>query len=137
MFSRWIKIIFVLTSLLNFKGFAQELMPEHGAWTFLYQKDSVIAYFIWYTKADNLNDGVVVKLVNKNNFEVNYKFDLIFLSDTLKHIINLKGNLKPHETKTGSSQGLFFVPFKNGLSISDVGIHDFIIIPYSKNCRNE
>ena len=52
-------------------------MPEHGAWTFLYQTDSVTVYFIWYAKADNKNDGVVIKLVNKNNIRVNYNFDLI------------------------------------------------------------
>ncbi|MCL5030291.1 MAG: hypothetical protein M1480_14865 [Bacteroidetes bacterium] len=132
MFSRWIKFIFVLAFLLHTKSFTQELMPEHGPWTFLFQKDSVTAYFIWYAKADNKNDGVVVKLVNLNNFKVNYKFDLIFLSDTLKHIIKVEGILKPNETKTGSSQGLFWVPFKNGNSISDVGIHGFTIVPNSK-----
>ncbi len=133
MFGQWIKIIFILALLLNLKSLAQELMPEHGAWTFLYQKDSVAAYFIWYEKADNQNDGVVVKLVNQNNFKVNYNFDLIFLADTLKHTVNVNGVLNPNEIKTGSTQGLFWVPFKNAISISDIGVYNFTVIRNLKN----
>ncbi len=131
------KFIFILAFLFTLQSFAQELMPEHGPWTFLFQKDSVDAYFICYAKADNHNDGIVVKLVNKNNFKVNYKFDLIFLSDTLKHVVKVAGYLRSKETKTGSTEGLFWVPFKNGNSISDVGIHDFQVIHDTKESQLE
>ena len=111
---------------------AQEFAPLHGPWTFLIKKDSVEAYFIYYTRADNTNDGVVIKLVNNNDYAVKYNFNAVFRSDTAEVENYAEGYLKANEIKTGSKEGLFFIPFKDGNSILEVGITRFRITRINK-----
>ena len=133
----FIKCKLILLTILVFSVniYSQEAAPLNGPWTLLINKDSVYAYFIYYTHADNHNHGIVLKLVNKNKFSINYRFDLIFLSDTLSHSEKVEGILKPNEIKTGSTEGLFWIPFRNGKSISDVGIKNFKITRGNKSIK--
>ena len=37
--------------------------------------------FLFYSEADNINNGVVIKLFNSNDFPIDYRFTLIFRSN--------------------------------------------------------
>ncbi len=79
--------------------------------------------FIFYSEGDGIeNNGVVIFLENKNEFSIKYKFKLIFRADTLDHSENVEGFLKPGKKITGSTAGLFWIPFKDKRTITQVGI---------------
>ena len=91
-------------------------------WKTLFNAEGFKVSFIFYSNADNYHDGVVIKVHNKNNRSISYRFQLIFRSDTVDNNALVEGSLKPGETKTGSNSHLFWVPFKDGKTISEVGI---------------
>jgi hypothetical protein len=93
-----------------------------NVWTQLIDRDGVNISFIFYSKADSYHNGVVVKLINKNNHEVEYSFILIFRSEDEDKSVAAAGKLQPEEIKTGSNNNLFWVPFKNNKQILEVGI---------------
>lgn len=97
-------------------------------WKTLYNANGFNVAFIFYSNADSYHDGIVVKVHNKNNGSIKYSFELIFRSDSLDKKTTVEGILKPGEIKTGSNSKLFWVPFKDGKTISEVGI---------KGCRIE
>ncbi len=111
---------------------AQQDTTVLNPWTTLYKSDGVEASFIYYGQSAKNSDGVVVKMRNFNDYGVDYNFVLIFRSDTLVKQESVSGNLKAHEIKTGSSEGLFWMPFSRGTWISEVGVRSFKIIRRGK-----
>ena len=96
-------------------------------WQLLINKQGVRVDFIFYSKGDNYNNGVVIKISNMNDYSVNFNFTLIFRSGTYEKPETVSGLLLPGEAKTGSEEGLFYIPFKDGRSISEIGISDFSV----------
>ena len=94
-------------------------------WQLLIDKYGIRIDFIFYNKADNYNNGIVIKISNMNDYNVNYYFILVFRSENYEKPVEVTGLLLPGEIKTGSSAGLFFIPFKDSRSISEIGIRDF------------
>lgn len=94
-------------------------------WKELANKNGLFVEFLFYSEADNTNNGVVVKLENKNNYRIHYAFDLIFRSadaDTTQFVTGIMLN---NQVKTGSNDNLFWVPFKDGRFIGEVGLTNF------------
>lgn len=106
-----------------YSSFAQ--VPE-SPWTTVATLDSVEVSYIMYRKADNENNGVVVKLVNRRPSAVGYRFTIIFRStDGGEEAHKASGILGSLEMKTGESSGLFWIPFKDGSQLAEVGIRGF------------
>jgi len=91
-------------------------------WKKLVEENNCKVSFIFYKKADNYNNGIVIKIENKNKFRIKYKFTIIAKTEKIKKEKFFNGILKGFETITGSSNHLFWIPKLNGLSITEVGI---------------
>ena len=60
---------------------AQAQTPKMGgewAWKPLFKHEGVEFKYIFYDEADSENGGVVVMLINHNDYTVNYEFKVIF-----------------------------------------------------------
>ncbi len=112
-----IKILVILIILIMGISFADGPMKK------IIEKDGLGIYFLFYQEGNGVeNNGVVIYLTNKNDFAINYKFQLIFRSDETENIQEVNGMLKEGERKTGSNEGLYFIPFADKRSISEVGV---------------
>ncbi len=99
-------------------------------WTPLLRQDGVAFDFILHRYGDGDNDGVVVRLINTNTYAVDYRFKMIFKTEDQVHISPaVEGRLKPGEVRTGDSAGLWWIPFKDGTAILEVGMKGFKVMP--------
>ena len=85
--------------------------------------------YIFYSKADNYNNGIVLKLTNRNDYAVSYQFKVVLRSDDREIEIPVSGELEPKKIITGENDGLFFVPFKDGTEIREVGLRAYRVKP--------
>lgn len=109
----------ILIIILSSTIYSQE---NDYPWQKILEKDGLNISFIFYSSSVRGNNGVVLKLHNKTENKLEYDFEVVFRSDTLEHSETVIGTINPHETITGSEKKLFWVPFKNGLSIGEVGV---------------
>jgi hypothetical protein len=87
------------------------------------EKDGLGIYFIFYSEGNGVeHNGVVIYLKNENDYPLSYSFVLIFRADKTEKEQEVKGELKAGEGKTGSNEGLYFIPFADKRSISEVGV---------------
>ena len=105
--------------------------PHAGAWAWrpLLTHEGIVFSYLFYRQADNENDGVVLKLDNTNAFAVQYRFRVVFRTEGAVHEEAVSGRLNPHEVKTGDAAGLFWIPFKDGRSIGEIGLRGFNVVP--------
>lgn len=97
--------------------------PWHqDAWTPIVTQEGVRIGYIFYSKADTRNNGVVLRLQNGNHYPVRYAFTIIFRGPKGKATARAEGTLQPGEMKTGEKDRLFWVPFKDGRRIGEVGL---------------
>ncbi len=120
-------LLWLLAHLLVPAAQAQDLGDADTAdlenWTKLYEEDGVRFSFIFYRKGDNQNNGVVVRIDNTNAYSVRYRFTMVFRSDTTHVVADPKtGVLAPGEMTTGSADSLWWIPFRDGREISEVGM---------------
>lgn len=99
------------------------------AWTPIVEKEGVRFSYIFYSKADNRNNGVVIRLENKNETAVRYGFTIIFRGPEGEATARAQGRLGPGEMKTGEKDGLFWIPFRDGRSIGEVGLRGIDVAP--------
>lgn len=93
-----------------------------AAWTPIVERNGVRISFIFYSEADNVNNGVVIRLRNRNDYPVGYAFTVVFRGPSAEATARAEGELGAGEMKTGESAGLFWVPFEDGSSIGEVGL---------------
>jgi hypothetical protein len=105
-----------------------KLEPEPG-WRPLLEHEGVVFRYIFYREADSVNDGLVLRLTNTNQHAVRYRFRIVFRSDEREHEELVTGRLAPREDITGDLEGLFWVPFPDGASITEVGLRGYHIAP--------
>ncbi len=122
---------------LVFGAFACSVLPAQAqdqkyggdwAWKPMLKHEGVEFKYIFYAEADNENNGVVVMLINRNDYAVTYQFKIIFRAvgaEVLKHV---SGELDAKQAKTGDTDGLFWIPFPDGRSIGEVGLRGYKII---------
>jgi hypothetical protein len=87
------------------------------------EKDGLGIYFLFYSEGNGIQDnGVVIYLKNENDYKLNYSFQLVFRAGEAEKEQQVSGILKAHERKTGSNEGLYFIPFGDKSSVSEVGV---------------
>ena len=64
----------------------------------------------------------------RTTIPIDYSFSLIFRADQTEKEQEVKGILKAGERKTGSNEGLYFIPFADKRSISEVGVTKIRVI---------
>ncbi len=100
-----------------------------SAWTPIIEHGGVAFSFIFYPYADNEHGGVVVKLVNTNDYAVDYRFEIVFRAGREEHVEAVEGFLGAGQMKTGDAAGLFWIPFRDGRSIGEVGLRGYAVVP--------
>ena len=94
-----------------------------GPFKKLYDNHGLIVSFIFYGEGDgDANNGVVIYLENKNDHNISFQFTLIFRAGAIDRVREVDGTMIPREKRTGSNDGLYFIPFEDGRSLSEVGI---------------
>ena len=89
----------------------------------LYDQNGLLVHFLFYSEGDGVNNnGVVIFLTNKNEFDITYSFTLVFRATSIDKTEGVSGYLLAGERKVGSSEGLYFIPFKDDKTITEVGI---------------
>ncbi len=87
------------------------------------EKDGLGIYFLFYSEGNGVEDnGVVIYLENKNNYAIRYTFHLIFRTEFGEKTQEVGGMLKAGERKTGSDEGLYFIPYQDKRSIIELGV---------------
>ncbi len=97
------------------------------AWKPLIKHEGVEFKYIFYDEADSENGGVVVMLINHNDYKVYYEFKIIFRAGEAEVIKHVVGVLEAKQAKTGDADGLFWIPFPDGRTISEVGLRGYKI----------
>ena len=114
---------------LTFLILSNLIIPQNNEGPFkkLYDNHGLIVSFIFYSEGDgDENNGVVIYLENKNDYNISYKFTIIFRAGATDRVRTINGTMIPREKRTGSNDELDFIPFEDGRSLSEVGI---------KNCK--
>lgn len=102
---------------------------QEDAWTPIVSHRGVDVTYIFYSEADNENNGVVLRLHNQNETPVRYDFTVIFRTPADERTAEVRGTLGPGEMKTGERDGLFWIPFPDGQSIGEIGIRGLDVSP--------
>jgi len=98
-----------------------------GPFKKLFNREGFVVSFIFYSDGDGEeNNGVVIYLENMNDYNISFQLTLIFRAGAIDRMKTINGTMIPHEKRTGSNDELYFIPFEDGRSLSEVGI---------KNCR--
>jgi hypothetical protein len=134
MWGHWSKAIGVGLLLLVVCGTAhaqeQERRWSDEVWKPIITHEGVAFSYIFYSEADNTNNGVVVRLDNQNDYPVRYRFRVIFRTwRGEEHVEEASGTLQAGQMKTGENDGLFWIPFVDGRSIGEVGLRGYAIEP--------
>ena len=130
-------VLFILLfwpALPNCPAQAQEVAGE-WAWKPLFEHEGVTFRYIFYREANNVHNGVVIMLTNANDYDVAYRFKIVFRSTRSEKVEEVRGLLKAGESKTGDAEGLFWIPFTDGQEIAEVGLRGYRIIPRGNGTR--
>jgi hypothetical protein len=115
------KLKIILLMLLIFLAVENSLI--YGQMKKIVEKDGLGIYFLFYSEGNGIeHNGVVIYLKNENQNPINYNFLLIFRAEQTESEHEVKGTLKAGERKTGSNDGLYFIPFPDKRSIAEVGV---------------
>lgn len=122
--------LFVLFALVPAEAAAQDstVTPDSSrawyedAWTTIVRRGGVQFDYVFYRKADNRNNGVVIRLKNRNEYPVRYAFTILFRGPEGKEQATTKGILRAGEMKTGEANGLFWIPFAEGRRVGEIGL---------------
>ncbi|PEN12955.1 hypothetical protein CRI94_13225 [Longibacter salinarum] len=97
--------------------------PWHdAAWNQIVAVNGVQISYIYYAEANELDDGIVVRLQNTSGISVRVAFTIIFRSPDGEVSDRFATTLAPYEMKTGDNDDLYWIPFTGGQSIGEVGL---------------
>ncbi|MGA7306281.1 MAG: hypothetical protein WBW88_15495 [Rhodothermales bacterium] len=98
-------------------------LAQPPGWQPLTVSEGVEISFVVHRYGDGRNAGVVIKLSNRNSVEASYRFRAVFKSENREWISDtVEGKLQPLEMKTGELSGLWWIPFKDGAPVTEVGL---------------
>ena len=117
--------IVLICGVLGKQGTAAQRFPGEPAWKLLIEHEGVVVKYIRYKEANSVGDGVVILLENTNSFAVSYHFTVVFRSEGEEVEALAEGELKAGAMKTGDGEGLFWIPFEDGLAIKQVGLRGY------------
>lgn len=106
---------------------AQTRTGGSWAWKPLFEHQGIEFEYLFYSRANNVHNGVVIKLTNTNDHAVDYRFKVVFRAGDAEHVELATGSLEAGESKTGDKEGLFWIPFDEGQSIEEVGLRGYRI----------
>ena len=106
--------------------FAQQFSGEE-AWKTLLEHEGLRFQYIFYSKANTNDDGVVVMLHNLNEYCISYRFTLVFESPEGSTSADAEGTLASLEMKTGDAEGLYWIPFDDGRPIGAIGLRNYAV----------
>ena len=110
-------------TLFSAVGSNDSLRAQSTGWQPLTVSEGVEIAFVVYRYGDGENAGVVIRLLNRNLAKASYRFRAVFKSDRREWISDpVEGVLQPLETRTGELSGLWWIPFKDGAPITEVGL---------------
>lgn len=113
-------------------------LAQSTGWTLLTVSEGVEVSFIVHRYGDGRNAGVVIKLANRNEDRVAYSFRIIFRSHERERTSGrVEGRLDPLEVKTGELSGLWWIPFKDGAPVTEVGLRGLRVHPDSPDDERE
>lgn len=126
-------VLLGLGGLLGGLGAAHAQVPDSAAadsvrpwyedaWTPIVQRQGVAFSYLFYSKADNANNGVVLRLQNRNDYPVRYDVTVLFRGPGGEAQARAQGHLAPGEMKTGEPDGLFWIPFTDGRTVGAIGL---------------
>lgn len=93
------------------------------AWTPIVTRNGLHIDYLFYREADSENNGVVLRLRNRNEYSVRYEFTVIFRSPRGRVTTSkAEGSLAAGRMKTGENPGLFWIPFRDGTRVAEVGL---------------
>jgi hypothetical protein len=95
------------------------------AWNSILRHEGVEFLYIFYREADSRNNGVVLKLVNWNDYPVRYRFRIVFRSGEDERDQTVSGTIDARSMLTGEAAGLFFIPFRDGRTIGEIGLKGY------------
>ena len=111
---------------------SQATSPEAGAWQEEAWNEIAVVHgvqfaYLHHIEADNMNDGVVVRLHNRSDCPATADFDVIFRAASRsgagrERVVEESYRLAPAERKIGENGGLFYIPFPEGNSSAEVGL---------------
>lgn len=108
---------------------AQDVKPvttsSDWAWKPVLNLDGIEVEYIFYAEKESVDDGVVMKLVNNNDYDVRYSFTVVIRSEDSVFEKKVTGVVKARTLITGDEAGLYWVPFKGGESIGELGIRAY------------
>ncbi|NNE69823.1 MAG: hypothetical protein HKN29_05600 [Rhodothermales bacterium] len=110
-------------------AFGQQRTAGEWAWKSVVLQDSVRVRYLFYSEADNVNNGVVLRLDNHASRAVAYRFVALFRSGDDQVEQEVTGRLDAQETITGEADGLFFIPFEDGRGVEQIGLRGFRVWP--------
>lgn len=132
-----------LILMVTSTAFAQGQVPTSTdfagkwAWKPILKHEGVTFSYIFYSEADNENNGVVLMLQNANTCAVNYAFKVLLRSEDEELFVEeVKGQLNAQEAKTGSKDGLFWIPFTDGRAVAAVGLRGYKITKRTSEDEN-
>lgn len=92
------------------------------SWTTIVDHKGVHFDYVFYSKADSENNGVVIRLTNQNPYPIQYEFTVLFRGPDAEAEATASGVLRAGEMKTGEADGLFWIPFKEGNRVGEIGL---------------
>lgn len=100
------------------------------AWKPVITVDSVAVSYVFYSEADNKNNGVVLKIANFRDVDVRYDMTVVMRGPrsetTIREITErAEGTVGAQSFITGDEAGLFFVPFTDGTPIGELGLRAY------------
>ena len=87
--------------------------------------DSVAVSYVFYSEADNRNNGVVLKIANYRSTDVRYDMTVVVRGPKREVTERVRGSVAAQSLLTGDEAGLFFVPFTDGTPIGELGLRAY------------
>jgi len=115
--------ILVETFVIVFTSTFCLAQAESKGWQPITTEQDVDFAFIVYPYGDGANAGAVVKITNRNTSPASYRFRVVFRSGEREWTSDVvRGRLDALEVRTGELSGLWWIPFKDGVPITEVGL---------------
>jgi hypothetical protein len=119
----FLSIVAVLCLAVGSQKTVAQASPADSPWKPVTTQSEIEMSYLIYSKADNQNNGIVFKLKNVGSRQLGYTFKIVFRANDGSDVVSdVAGTLLPKETKTGDEAGLFWIPFKDGRRIYEVGL---------------
>jgi len=113
----------VVWSLIGLRAIAQEEPWWTAVWKPLLTYRGVEITYLFYAERDGTYEGVVLRLHNRNDFPVACRFQVVFrANDGSEEVAWVADTLRAGEMRTGGLSGLFWMPFRDGRSVAELGL---------------